>query len=64
MKKFKLKKWVEKLLSCLFAITLALLCTTVESDFSIQFFIFEGLNMLILILSAYLITKYGTSLED
>lgn len=55
----KFKKEVQGIIGTITTISFILLATTIESDWSKEYLIFAGINIVILTVGAILLHKYG-----
>lgn len=55
----KFKKEVQGIIGTITTITFMLLATTIESDWTKEYLIFAGINLVILVSGVILLHKYG-----
>ena len=59
MEKLVFKNKVQRVVEILLAISLFLIVTTIESEWTLTYIIFLGINLLIFITTNRLLNKYG-----
>ena len=59
MEKLVFKNKVQRVVEVLLAISLFLIVTTIESEWTSTYFIFLGINLLVFIVTNRLLNKYG-----
>jgi hypothetical protein len=64
MKKMVFKKWLNNLLMGVACITFMLIATTIDSEWTIQYLQFVGVNVALFGASALLLAKWGRPVEE
>ena len=59
MEKLVFKNKVQRVVEILLAISLFLIVTTIESEWTLTYIIFLGINLLVFIITNRLLNKYG-----
>lgn len=64
MKKVILKKWLDNLLKGVASVSSMLIAITIDSDFTLGYFLFLGIDITILVGSVLILKKYGRPMEE
>lgn len=64
MKKVMLKKWLNNLLMGVATISFLLIVVTIESQWTIQYLQFVGVNAILFGASALILAKWGRPIEE
>lgn len=64
MKKMVFKKWLNDTLMGIGALAFMLIATTIESDWTKEYFIFVGINIAVMVVVALLLHKWGRPYEE
>ena len=64
MKKVMLKKWLNNLLMGIATISFLLIVVTIESQWTIQYLQFVGVNAILFGASALILAKWGRPIEE
>lgn len=64
MKKMVFKKWLNDLLVGVACITFMLIATTIDSEWTIQYLQFVGVNVALFGVSVALLAKWGRPVEE
>ena len=64
MKKVVFKKWLNNLLIGVATLSFVLIATTIDSEWTIQYLQFVGVNVALFGASALLLTKWGRPVEE
>ena len=59
MERLVFKNKVQRVIEVLLAISLFLIVTTIESEWTLTYFIFLGINLLVFVITNRLLNKYG-----
>lgn len=62
-KRLVFKKWIDTIVKMLFVLSTLLIITTIDSDWSIAYAMFLGINCVIALVSFYLLKKYSKSVD-
>lgn len=57
-KRFILREWVKDLLEMITMLCVVLIISSIDSDWTIQYGVFFGINLLIIIINIILLNKY------
>ena len=64
MKKIVFKKWLNNLLIGVATLSFMLIATTIDSEWTIQYLQFVGVNGGLFLVSTLLLAKYGRPVEE
>ena len=64
MKKVMLKKWLNNLLMGVATISFLLIVVTIESQWTIEYLQFVGVNVILFGASALILAKWGRPIEE
>lgn len=64
MKKVVFKKWLNNLLMGVATLSFVLIVTTIDSEWTIQYLQFVGVNVVLFGASALLLAKWGRPVEE
>lgn len=64
MKKVMLKKWLNNLLMGVATISFLLIVVTIESQWTIEYLQFVGVNAILFGVSALILAKWGRPIEE
>ena len=62
-KRLVFKKWIDTIVKMLFVLSTLLIITTIDSDWSIAYAMFLGINCVIALTSFHLLKKYSKSID-
>ena len=64
MKKVMLKKWLNNLLMGVATISFLLIVVTIESQWTVEYLQFVGVNIILFGVSALILAKWGRPIEE